>query len=349
MARPRRTHPDGNERPVPLPSSVAHYPTIPFPRPCLGAWCCAGHPYQTLLGYLAAKFPGMRLGIGVTEPIRRHPIVLAQAALTLAHMTERAPILGLGAGERLGAEPCGLDFTRTVGRLEEALQIVRESFDARGPFDFAGEHFRLQGVLVGLQPPEGRTPEIWVAAHGPRMLRLTGQYGDDWYPVLVASPDDYAARLDVIYASAREAGRDPEAITPAMHPPIVVAPTEEEARAMLDAKAIRFMGLLLPAEVWGFFGLQPPFGEGFRGYIDILPEMHDRQTVDAAIAAVPPEMMEGLIWGTPERVVATLRAFGDAGLRHVVPLLASAAVSPEAAAYGMETMAKIAHALRTGE
>lgn len=63
----------------------------------------------------------MRLGIGVTEPIRRHPMILAQAALTLAHMSQRPPILGLGSGERLGAEPCGLDFSRNVGRLEEAL------------------------------------------------------------------------------------------------------------------------------------------------------------------------------------------------------------------------------------
>ncbi len=31
--------------------------------------------------------------IGVTEPIRRHPVLLAQAALTLSHLTKRPPIL----------------------------------------------------------------------------------------------------------------------------------------------------------------------------------------------------------------------------------------------------------------
>jgi phthiodiolone/phenolphthiodiolone dimycocerosates ketoreductase len=180
------------------------------------------------------------------------------------------------------------------------------------------------------------------------MLRLTGQYGDGWYPVLVASPEDYAARLEVVRTAAREAGRDPEAITPAMHSPFVVAATEEEAREMLDTRAIRFFCLLLPAEIWGLFGLPHPFGEGFRGFVDILPETYDRQTVEAAIDAVPREMVEALIWGTPDRVAATLRAFGDAGLRHVVPLLASAVVSPEAAAYSMAAMAEIAPALRSG-
>jgi phthiodiolone/phenolphthiodiolone dimycocerosates ketoreductase len=116
--------------------------------------------FQTLLGYLAAKFPDLRLGVGVTEPIRRHPIILAQAALTLAHLSPRAPILGIGAGERLGTEPHGLDFSHTVGRLEEALQIIRQCFDSQGPIDFEGEHFRLEGAVVDLPVPEDKKPKI---------------------------------------------------------------------------------------------------------------------------------------------------------------------------------------------
>ncbi|MDP9365370.1 MAG: LLM class flavin-dependent oxidoreductase [Chloroflexota bacterium] len=305
--------------------------------------------FQTLLGYLAAKAPDLRLGVGVTEPIRRHPVVLAQAALTLAHLSRRPPILGIGSGERENTEPYGLDFSRPVGRLEEALQIIRRCFESRGPFDFEGEHFRLRGAVLDLSAPDGRTPEVWVAGHGPRMLRLTGRYGDGWFPVLVASPDDYAARLEAIRAAAREAGRDPEAITPALHPPVVVAPTEAEARARLDAKAIRFFGVLLPAEIWQAFGLRHPMGEGFRGYMDLVPESCDRETVEAAIAAVPREMMEGLVWGSPEQVVAKLRAFGEAGLCHVVPLVVSPLVSPEAASFSMQGLAEIARALRSGQ
>lgn len=305
--------------------------------------------FQTLLGYLAAKFPNLRLGVGVTEPIRRHPIVLAQAMLTLAHLSQRPPILGIGMGERLGTEPYGLDFSHPFRRLEEALQIIRQCFDSRGPITFEGEHFRLQGGVLDLQAPQGRTPEIWIAAHGPNMLRLTGQYGDGWYPFAVALPDDYAARLEVIHAAAREAGRDPDAITPAMHSLVVVAPTEAEARAMLGTKPIRFWGLLFPDVVWQLFGLRHPLGEGFRGYIDLVSETYDWATLEAAIATVPREMMEVTFWGTPEQVVARLRAFGEAGLRHVVPVMISAAVSSEAAAYSMEAMTYIAQALRSGE
>ena len=103
----------------------------------------------------------------------------------------------------------------------------------------------------------------------------------------MASPDDYAARLALIRAAAEEADRDPAAITPALHPPVVVAPTEEEARAMLDAPTVRFFSLLLPADVWDMFGVRHPLGYRFRGYMDLLPEAYDRPTLEAAMAAAP--------------------------------------------------------------
>lgn len=306
--------------------------------------------YQTLLGYVAGRAGGLRLGVGVTEPFRRHPIVIAQAAITLAHLTERAPILGIGAGERENTEPYGLPFERPVGRLAEALQILRTAFTARGPFDFRGAHYRLDGAVLDLQPPPGRTPELWIAAHGPRMLRLTGEYGDGWYPFAIGSPDDYAARLGVIRAAAAGAGRDPGAITPSWTCLTVIGRTEAEARALLDTAPVRFWGLLFSADIWRLFGASHPFGEQFRGYLDILPErLRDRAALDAAVAAVPQALIELAVWGTPAQIVGKLRAFGEAGLRHVVPYVPSALVSGEAADYTRQALGEIAQALRSGE
>jgi len=319
------------------------------------SWLAAGSAsphewfeFQTLLGYLAGAYPGMRLGVGVTEPIRRHPIILAQAALTLAHLTQHAPILGMGSGEHIGADPHGLEVGPAVSRLEEALQILRRAFDDPEPIDFEGEHFRLQRAVVGLPVPEGRKPQLWVAAHGPRMLRLTGMYGDGWYPFAIAAPDDYAARLEVIRSAARDAGRDPDAITPALHPISVVAPTEEEARALLDTRPVRYFGLFFPDAVWQLFG-RHPLGENFGGFFELIPESYDRQTIEAALDAVPLELLNALFWGTPEQLVARFRAFGEAGMRHVVPIFASALVSPEAASYSMDALHHIAHALRNDQ
>ena len=168
--------------------------------------------------------------MGVTEPIRRHPVLIAQVILTLAHITRRAPILGIGAGERLNMEPYGLDFSHPAGRLEEALEIIRMCFASRGSIDFEGEHFRLDDAPMDLKAPKNKTPEVWVVGHGPRMLRLTGAYGDGWYPTMVVSPEEYALKLEAVRAAALEAGRDPGAITPALHCFVVVGPSEQETR-----------------------------------------------------------------------------------------------------------------------
>ena len=84
------------------------------------------------------------------------------------------------------------------------------------------------------------------------MLRLTGLYGDGWYPFAIGSPDDYAARLGVIRAAAVEAGRDPEAITPSWTCLTAIGRTEAEARSMLDTNPVRFWGLSSPPTYDGF-------------------------------------------------------------------------------------------------
>lgn len=303
--------------------------------------------YQTLLGYLASRVGKLRTGVVVTEPIRRHPVLIAQAMLTLSHMTKRPPILGIGAGERENTEPYGLDFYHPVGRLEEALKIIRMCFSSRGPIDFEGEHYRLDGAMMDLRTPAGKIPEIWIGGRGPRMLRLAGEYGDGWYPNMIASPDEYVTKLKAVHAAAQKAGRDPRTIIPSLEQYVVVAPAEHEARAMLDTKLVRFFGLLLHADVWRQFGSEHPFGENFRGFVDFIPEQYDRMTLEEAIAVVPTELVtEGpLMWGTPEQVANKIQAFGEVGLRHVVLVFVSPALSKRAALYGLRATHRISRLL----
>jgi len=304
---------------------------------------------QTLLGWLAGRAGGLTLGTAVTEPIRRHPVVIAQAMLTLAHLTKKAPILGIGSGEKENVEPYGLDFAYSVSRLEEALVVLRLCFDSPPgtPLNYDGRFFRLDNARVDLPAPKGRMPKIWVGALGPRMLELTGRYGDGWLPLGLLQPESYAEKLATVRSAATAAGRDPAAITPSYQPYVVVAPTHEEAKALLESRTIRFVGLLAPAESWTALGLTHPFGDSFRGIIDWLPENYTRPQLDEAIALVPTELSDaGLIWGTPSEVATRLKAFGDAGMRHVVPQTISAAISKKHALYSLRALRQIASELR---
>ena len=180
------------------------------------------------------------------------------------------------------------------------------------------------------------------------MLRLTGRYGDGWYPTAVVSPREYATKLATVRAAANDAGRDPASITPALHRFTVIGATEQEARAMLETKVIRALGLMAPAHLWRQAGAVHPFGEHFNALVDFVPDHYNRQTMDEAIAAVPAALVaEGpLLWGTPKQVVAKLRAFGDSGLRHVVLAPVSGLVSKHAALYGLWATGRIARSLR---
>jgi phthiodiolone/phenolphthiodiolone dimycocerosates ketoreductase len=297
---------------------------------------------QTLLGYMAPRAGRVSIGVAVTEAIRRHPVVIAQSMVTLAHLTKKAPILGIGAGERENIEPYGLSFANAVSRLDEALQVIRLCLDGTSPLNFEGKYFQLRNATFDLKPPRGRKPRIWVGALGPRMLELTGKYGDGWYPLGLLTPAEYGERLATVRDVAKRAGRDGSAIVPSLQPYIVVAPTHEEARAMLDTRTIKFFGLLAPAESWRKLGFSHPFGEEYKGIQDFLPENYDRAFLDDAIANVPTEMSNaGLFWGTPKEVAAQLRPFVDAGMRHVVPQAMSAAISRKHALYSIRALRQI--------
>lgn len=295
-------------------------------------WAHEHYEYQVLLGYLSGVAGNLQLGVGVTEPLRRHPVLLAQAMMTLSHMTKRPPILGIGAGERENTEPYGVPMEKPVGKLEEALQIVQQCYTARGPFSFSGEHFQLDNAVMDLIPGDGKTPPVWIAAHGPRMLRLTGQYGDGWHPTFISSAEEYGDRLSTIRRHAREAGRDPDAIVPSMQVATIIAPTDERAREILKTRAARFLGLMTPDEVFRSAGMTHPLGAGFRGYVDIKPEEMDADVLENALDQVPVEFLEEtLIWGSPERVAGALQEYGEAGLRHVV-------ISPVSVLHSKEIM-----------
>ncbi len=305
------------------------------------------YDYQTLLGYLARRVGRLRLAVGVTEPIRRHPVLIAQAFLTLAHLTKRPPVLGIGAGEAENTVPYGLDFTTPVSRLEEALEVVRRCFAADGPFDFRGSHFTLDGALMDLRPPPGRIPEIWVASHLPRMLRLTGEHGDGWYPTLTMSPDEYAASLGVIQSAAREAGRDPAAITPGWQTYMVVGPTEKAARAHLETRGVRFLSLLTPATTWARHGLAHPLGPTHRGMIDFIPQRYGREELEEVLRAVPVDVIarEAFV-GTPRQVENQVAEYYDAGLRHLVLQPISALTSRRDAVFSLQAAVSIQRRLR---
>ncbi len=278
----------------------------------------------TMLGRIAGwnRLGRLRLGVAVTDTGRRNPAVTAQAAATLHLLTRGRAILGIGVGEREGNEPYGVDWTRPVARFEEALATIRALWNSKGDLVTRDSpFFPLRKAIFTLPPYRGKWPEIWVAAHGPRMLRATGRHADAWFPAAVMRPQDYTERLEIVRGAASDAGRDPLSIRPAVGLTMVTGRSRHDVDEALDSPAVRSMALCVPDSEWVRHGAQHPLGEGFSGLQDLLPQNLDLPTVLDYAARVPPTLLrEVSLNGTPDEIIDQAAAWRDHGVTHLTVL-----------------------------
>ncbi|MET9297388.1 TIGR03557 family F420-dependent LLM class oxidoreductase [Streptomyces sp. NPDC003077] len=134
----------------------------------------------TVLGAIAARTERIGLTTGVTCPsMRYHPAIIAQAAATLALVSNGRFTLGVGSGERLNEHVVGREFPDAVrvrhAMLREALEIIRLLW--RGGYrSYEGRHLRLDDARVFDLPEE--LPLMPVAAGGPNAARIAAELGD---------------------------------------------------------------------------------------------------------------------------------------------------------------------------
>src|SRR6202020_2751107 len=233
----------------------------------------------TMLGHLSARnrVRRLHLGVGVTDTGRRTPAVTAQAAATLHLLSRGRAILGIGTGEREGNEPYGVDWSKPVARFEEALATIRALWNSCGELvSRDSPYFPLRNALFDLPPYRGKWPEIWIAAHGPRMLRAAGRYGDGYFPGFPHRPQDYAQRLEVVRAAASDAGRDPMSITPAVWLPVITGRRRDDVDEALDSEIVKFWGLSASDDDYRRHGAQHPLGAGFSGGAGSAAVQHGR-------------------------------------------------------------------------
>jgi phthiodiolone/phenolphthiodiolone dimycocerosates ketoreductase len=303
-----------------LPRSIATTQYLGAARliPKIDAWL---EPW-TVLGHVAARnrLGRLRLGVGVTDAGRRNPAVTAQAAATLHLLTRGRAILGIGTGEREGNEPYGVDWSKPVARFEEAMATIRALWNSGGELVTRDSpFFPLHNAVFDLPPYRGKWPEVWIAAHGPRMLRATGRYANAWFPVLAIQPKSYAASLQKVRDAAADAGRDPMSITAATGLFVVTGRTRAEVDEALGSDIMKSFALNFPAEVWARHGASHPLGDDFTGLQDIIPQTLDEATVLSYVSDVPASLLrECLLVGTPDEVIDQAAEWRDHGLQYLV-------------------------------
>jgi 5,10-methylenetetrahydromethanopterin reductase len=166
----------------------------------------------------------VKIGTGVTNPLTRHPSVVASAYATLEELAPRRFIVGIGLGdssvETMGMKPARLDF------FEKTIQQIRALL--------AGEEVELETGKIHLKHPCKKKIPIYIAASGPKMLELSGRIADGII-VLVGVADEYLRQAkEKIEAGAKAAGRKLSDINLVLWVPCAVsdkAPAKDAVKA----------------------------------------------------------------------------------------------------------------------
>ncbi len=299
-----------------------------------------------MMSAIGSQLERTRVGVVVTDLLRRNPAMAANALLTLDHVTRGKAILGLGSGERLNVEPYGISFDKPVARFEEALHAMRLLMESDDPVTWAGEHIQLQDAVLHLPPYGDTPPPIWIAAHGPRMLRITGRYGDGWLPTKM-SPEEYGTSLETILDAGRERGRDMGHFTPGMLGYVLVGPDEETVERMTHAALVRFLCVLLPSQVYRNLGFTPPLEGSGSGFHDFIPTRVPRAEAERIVEAIDPAVVRYYAFcGTPESIVEQLRPYHEQGLRHLILWNITAFGDAELARWSFDGLRQIKDLLR---
>ena len=233
-----------------------------------------------MVGSLTAR---IEVGTAVVPVQPRHPIALAQQALSVQAVCAGRLSLGLGVSHHwIIDEMLGLPYDRPAALMRSYLDVLDPALRGPGPVDVENDLFRVHNPLdiTDLTP----TP-VLIAALGPVMLRLAGERTDG---TLLWMADERAIGAHVtpiITRAAQAAGRPAPRIVAGI--PVCLCLDDE-----IDAAVTRTNRILAEADV------SPNYQR--------LLERGDARAVGDILAA-----------GSESTIEKRLGAFADAGVTDV--------------------------------
>lgn len=199
-----------------------------------------GHPERgsldawATLAALAQATTRIRLGTLVSPTTFRHPSVLAKMVVTVDHISGGRVELGIGAGWHEPEHTAyGFAFPAQGERLEvleEQIEIVCRSWRS-GSLDFAGRHYRTEGLQALPKPVQQPRPNVIVGGHGGRRSAAIAARWADEYNTVFATPDECRSVRAVAAAAWEAAGRDPATLVFSLMTGGLVGADEADVRA----------------------------------------------------------------------------------------------------------------------
>ena len=267
-----------------------------------------------LLAAAARATERITLGPLLANPVNRHPTVTASSIATIDELAPGRVLLGWGVGDT-AVRLAGLRPAR-VAELEAGTRLMRALL--------AGESVEV-GAARPARLPHHRPVPVWIAAGGPRTLRMAGGVADGVFIRVGTHPANIATAVSAIRAGAAEAGRDPDAVKlGAIFHTVLV---DEPARALTMARSMaagyyEYSPALFDPPALGWTGPDPERLKHDRG---VWPDFHHAADLEASgkvvdflpVEAADAFSLRGGTGEVAERLLGALRA-APAVFDHVV-------------------------------
>jgi F420-dependent oxidoreductase-like protein len=151
------------------------------------AWVTHGSGRDSFLVLAAYGAATTRLGLGngVVPIYPRHPVAMAQSALTLSEISGGRFRLGIGVSHKVSMETSlGLALREPLAVTREYVAVLRGALG--GAANFEGRHYKVTWSLA--VPERPAAPPIYLAALSKKMLELAGEIADG-VVLWLCSPD----------------------------------------------------------------------------------------------------------------------------------------------------------------
>jgi len=254
-----------------------------------------GHDALTALAVMGREVPRIELGTSVVPTYPRHPMMMAQQALTVNAATGGRLCLGIGLSHQVVVEGMwGMSFAKPVRHMREYLEVMMPLLEGR-PVSHAGEEFRVNGAVA---VPGGTRPNVVIAALGEQMLKVTARLADGTLTWCTGPQTLADHTIPTLRDAAEAAGRDATRVIAAL--PVCV--TEDRAAARERA-----------AKVFVVYGQLPSYRamldkEGVGGPADIAIVGSRNEVIDriSALAGIGVSDFAAVEFGgNPDEVAET--------------------------------------------
>ncbi|MFB7707806.1 TIGR03842 family LLM class F420-dependent oxidoreductase [Streptomyces sp. NPDC056105] len=261
---------------------------------------------------ILAETSHLTVGPMVTNPGTRTWEVTASTFATLNDMYGNRTICGIGRGDSAmrvaGRKP------NTLARISEAMKVIR-SLGRGDEADLGGTVIRFPWVRDGAQLP------VWMAAYGPKALKMAGEEADGFI-LQLADPYLTQYMIKAVRDAAAGAGRDPSEVKICVAAPAYVT-ADDSPEALAHAREeCRWFGGMVGNHV---ADLVTKYGEHSSMVPDELTDYikarqgydyaHHGRTGNPDTAFVPDEIVDRFcVIGTAQDHVEKLRALRDLGV-----------------------------------